>query len=298
MSSAPSSRAEGAPAGTRAWRSLGARLSLWYVVVTLASFVAAAAIVALRMHTWAEGEEQRSAETALHRYRDALESGGTDALRAMFDCSPGAAAARRPPLERRIRCGALPDRLRRGDRARSGRSPRGTAPRARSRGRLARPRHRRLARQEADDNPARRLGAVAVAARARDGLGHLRVWAGVGRPRRVRDHASSAPPRRRSRADDAEDRRVGRSRPARAHAWIGGRSGPARRALQSHAHEERGARPGDDGVARQRRPRSPHSAHADSAPAPSWRSVPRTTLREPERRSPRPSNNPTASSGC
>jgi signal transduction histidine kinase len=59
------------------------------VVVTLGSFVAAAAIVALRMSTWAEGEEQRSAETALQRYREALEQGGTEALRAMFDCSAG-----------------------------------------------------------------------------------------------------------------------------------------------------------------------------------------------------------------
>ena len=75
MSSAPS-RPEGAPAGTRAWRSLGARLALWYAVVTLGSSLALAAIVAARMHAWAEGEGRRAAETVLERYRAALESRG------------------------------------------------------------------------------------------------------------------------------------------------------------------------------------------------------------------------------
>ena len=74
---------------SRTWRSLGARLALWYVAVTLASFLAAAAVFALRMQASMEREGQKSAEGALERYRQALESGGTAALQSMFDCSPG-----------------------------------------------------------------------------------------------------------------------------------------------------------------------------------------------------------------
>jgi signal transduction histidine kinase len=62
------------------------RLALWYVGVTLASYVALAAIVPLTVHAWAEDEGQRSTESALERYRRTLEDGGTEALRAMFDC--------------------------------------------------------------------------------------------------------------------------------------------------------------------------------------------------------------------
>ncbi len=73
---------------SRTWRSLGVRLALWYVAITLASFLAAAAVFALRMRASMEREGQRSAEGALERYRVALESGGTAALQSMFDCSP------------------------------------------------------------------------------------------------------------------------------------------------------------------------------------------------------------------
>ena len=74
--------------GPRTWRSLGARLALWYVLVTLGSFLVAAAAFALRMQASVQREAQRSAESALERYRSALENGGTDALQSMFDCSP------------------------------------------------------------------------------------------------------------------------------------------------------------------------------------------------------------------
>jgi signal transduction histidine kinase len=75
MSSAP--RGSHASAGTRAWRTIGFRLALWYVTVTLVSFLALAAIVPLTVRAWVESESQRSTDGAL---------GGTDALRAMFDC--------------------------------------------------------------------------------------------------------------------------------------------------------------------------------------------------------------------
>lgn len=84
MSSGPSRRSATAPG--RAWQGLGLRLAGWYVAVTLASYLALAAIVPLTVHAWAEDEGQRSTESALERYRRALEGGGTDALRAMFDC--------------------------------------------------------------------------------------------------------------------------------------------------------------------------------------------------------------------
>jgi signal transduction histidine kinase len=84
MSSAPKRR-DGAPPA-RAWRTLGLRLGAWYILVTLTSYVALAAIVPLTVHAWSEDEGQRSTEGALDRYRHALETGGTDALRAMFDC--------------------------------------------------------------------------------------------------------------------------------------------------------------------------------------------------------------------
>ncbi|MGO8995243.1 MAG: sensor histidine kinase [Polyangiaceae bacterium] len=102
MSSGPNSRAAGT--GTRAWRSLGTRLALWYVTVTLGSFVALAAILPLGMHVWTEQEGQRSAEGLLDKYKRALELGGTDALRAMFACDAGATAsvALRLRDERRI----------------------------------------------------------------------------------------------------------------------------------------------------------------------------------------------------
>ena len=89
MSSGPTSRTSGA--GTRAWRSLGTHLAIWYVTVTLGSFLTLAAILPLGMHVWTERDGQRSAESLLERYKDALELGGTDALRAMFACGAGPA---------------------------------------------------------------------------------------------------------------------------------------------------------------------------------------------------------------
>jgi len=75
--------------GPHTWHSLGARLALWYVLVTLGSFLVAGAAFALRMQASMQQEGQRSAESALERYRLALENGGTGALQSLFDCSPG-----------------------------------------------------------------------------------------------------------------------------------------------------------------------------------------------------------------
>jgi signal transduction histidine kinase len=88
MSSGQSDR--GSAPGTRAWRSLGARLALWYVAVTVGSFFALAAILPLTVNTWVEREGQTSAISTLERFRRTLEAGGVDALRAMFDCAPDA----------------------------------------------------------------------------------------------------------------------------------------------------------------------------------------------------------------
>ncbi len=84
MSSAP--RDSKASAGTRAWRTIGFRLAVWYVTVTLLSFLTLATILPFTVRAWVESESQRSTAGALDRYRRRLELGGTDALRAMFDC--------------------------------------------------------------------------------------------------------------------------------------------------------------------------------------------------------------------
>jgi signal transduction histidine kinase len=106
MSSASSSPAKAEAKregkGPRAWSSLSARLALWYVLVTLASFLVAAAIFAVRAQASLQREGTRSAEGALERYRQALESGGTGALQSMFDCSPGARSAVRLTDERDV----------------------------------------------------------------------------------------------------------------------------------------------------------------------------------------------------
>jgi signal transduction histidine kinase len=99
MSSAPS---EPETRGTRAWSSLSVRLALWYVLVTVASFLAAAVVFAVRAEASLERERARSAEGALARYRQALESGGTSALQALFDCSPGPRSAVRLTDERDV----------------------------------------------------------------------------------------------------------------------------------------------------------------------------------------------------
>jgi signal transduction histidine kinase len=105
MSSGPNSQtgaiaggARSRTAGPRTWRSLGARLALWYVLVTLGSFLVAAAVFALRIQESMQRKGQQSAESALERYRLALENGGTAALQSMFDCSPGP----RPSLALRL----------------------------------------------------------------------------------------------------------------------------------------------------------------------------------------------------
>ncbi|HEX3853295.1 MAG TPA: HAMP domain-containing sensor histidine kinase [Polyangiaceae bacterium] len=90
------------PKAPRVWGSLSARLALWYIIVTLASFLAAAAVFAVRAQTSLEREGARSAEGALERYRQALESGGTAALQSLFDCSPGPRAAVRLTDERDV----------------------------------------------------------------------------------------------------------------------------------------------------------------------------------------------------
>jgi signal transduction histidine kinase len=88
--------------GPRAWGSLSARLALWYVLVTLASFLVAAAVITVHAQTSVERAGARSAEGALERYRQALESGGTAALQSLFDCSPGPSAAVRLTDERDV----------------------------------------------------------------------------------------------------------------------------------------------------------------------------------------------------
>jgi signal transduction histidine kinase len=72
------------------------------MLVTLVSFLTAAAVFALRAQASVQREGNRSAEGALERYRKALESGGTAALRSMFDCSPGQKAAVRLTDERDV----------------------------------------------------------------------------------------------------------------------------------------------------------------------------------------------------
>jgi signal transduction histidine kinase len=88
MSSAPtrSPPPSASPAGTRVWRTLGLRLASWYFAVTVASYVVIAAIVPMTVRFWANDDGQRTTEGALDRYKRVLEIGGTDALRAMFDC--------------------------------------------------------------------------------------------------------------------------------------------------------------------------------------------------------------------
>ncbi|MEI9950187.1 MAG: HAMP domain-containing sensor histidine kinase [Pseudomonadota bacterium] len=88
--------------GSRAWSSLSARLALWYVLVILTSFLAAAGVFAVRARASLQREGSRSAEGVLERYREALEHGGTAALQSLFDCSPGARAAVRLTDERDV----------------------------------------------------------------------------------------------------------------------------------------------------------------------------------------------------
>lgn len=84
-----SDRPPPARSAQRAWQTLGLRLAFWYLGVSLVSYLALAAILPLTVHAWAETESRRAAAGALDRYRQALEEGGTDALRAMFACHSG-----------------------------------------------------------------------------------------------------------------------------------------------------------------------------------------------------------------
>jgi signal transduction histidine kinase len=83
------SSARNDPPGARAWRSLGARFALWYLLVTLLSFAAVAVVFAIHTHAWVEREGQRSASSLLDTYRRALDAGGTDAVRAMLAAGAG-----------------------------------------------------------------------------------------------------------------------------------------------------------------------------------------------------------------
>jgi signal transduction histidine kinase len=83
------SSARNDPPGARAWRSLGARFALWYLLVTLLSFAAVAVVFAVHTNAWVEREGQRSASSLLDTYRRALDAGGTDAVRAMLAAGAG-----------------------------------------------------------------------------------------------------------------------------------------------------------------------------------------------------------------
>jgi signal transduction histidine kinase len=86
----------------RAWRTLSLRLAVWYVLVTVVSFLAAALVFAVRARASLEREGNRSAEGTLERYRQALESGGTGALQSMFECAPSPRLALRLTDERDV----------------------------------------------------------------------------------------------------------------------------------------------------------------------------------------------------
>jgi signal transduction histidine kinase len=56
--------------------------------VTLASFLVAATVFAVRVRESLDLEGSRAASGILERYRQAFEAGGTNALKSLFDCSP------------------------------------------------------------------------------------------------------------------------------------------------------------------------------------------------------------------
>jgi signal transduction histidine kinase len=76
------------------------RLALWYVLATLGSFLVAALVFAIRSRSALERAGGESAAGTLDGYRRALESGGTEALRSLFECAPGAEHAIRLTDER------------------------------------------------------------------------------------------------------------------------------------------------------------------------------------------------------
>lgn len=87
MSSVPTEdpRASRPVAGTRAWRTLGTRLALFYLVVALGSSLAVALLYALRTDALARQEGQQTADSTLAQYRSALEAGGIAGLRALAE---------------------------------------------------------------------------------------------------------------------------------------------------------------------------------------------------------------------
>jgi signal transduction histidine kinase len=111
---------------------------VWYVAVTLASFALASLAFALRARAAVEQETARSTETALERYREQLERGGTRALQSMFECSPEPRPALRLTDERDVELFQLS----------SDPGARQAVARAAPEGEPALPRHWQLARTE------------------------------------------------------------------------------------------------------------------------------------------------------
>lgn len=70
--------------GVRAWRSLGARFALLYVVVTLAAFVAACLVLAVRTGRWADDRGRQTATEALDRVRRAYDEHGEGGVRDLL----------------------------------------------------------------------------------------------------------------------------------------------------------------------------------------------------------------------
>jgi HAMP domain-containing protein len=269
--------------------------------VTLASYVALAAILPLTVHAWAESEGQRSTERALDRYRRALETGGTDALRAMFDCHPDPqpSVAVRVMDERDVelfrassddassRVAAALTEWRPLDSA-SHDTPAGWHVAA-----VSVSQGRELEVVLHDESAPRLWGQARAASllMLACGLVFAIVGAFVITRRALRPIGDLA--RATQGIIDSGDLGL-RVRDARNER----RSRSARRALQSHARAKRGARPGHEGVARQRRTRSAHAHWRGSAPA---RSSPCEKARmrlSCAKRSPRPSKSRTVSSAC
>ena len=230
--------------------------------MTLASYVALAAILPLTVHAWAESEGQRSTEGALDRYRLALETGGTDALRAMFDCHPDPqpSVAVRVIDERSVELfRASSDDA--SNRVAAGLTDKGPlhpashdAPEGWHVAAVAVSQGRELEVVLHDESAPRLWGQARAASLVMlaCGLAFAIVGAFVITRRALRPIGDLA--RATQGIVDSGDLGL-----ARRDARNERQSRPAGRALQSHARAKRGARPGDEGVARQRRPRSAHT---------------------------------------
>lgn len=81
-------------AGTRVWRSLGARFAILYVVVTLLAFLAVCVVVAVRTDRWVDAHGQSEAEATLARAREGWETGGSQGLRDALEQRHASASAR------------------------------------------------------------------------------------------------------------------------------------------------------------------------------------------------------------